>query len=472
MVYVADTYNHTIRKITPAGEVSTLAGTAGNSGSADGVGAAARFNWPRCIAVDSVGNIYVGDLDNHTIRKITPSGQVTTLAGSPGIAGSTDGIGSAARFYEPDGVAIDYAGNVYVSDWHSSAIRKITSTGFVTTLAGSARVDGSADGVGPAARFAGPLGVGIDSVGNVYVADTGNSSIRRITPSGNVSTYAGAAGAFGRVDGVASEARFYQPSGVAIDNAGNVYVADTWNNVIRKITAAGMVSTLAGTGSIGSTDGNGDTASFGFCELVSVGHPGVTYVRVCDAAGIATDSAGNVYVADLFNSTIRKITPAGVVTTLAGSARIAGSADGVGSAARFNFPRGVATDNQANVYVADTENHTIRKITPSGQVTTLAGSPGIAGSTDGIGSAARFNHPRGIATDGAGKVYVADTDNHTIRKIDPAGGVTTLVGVAGMIGFTPGALPGALANPQGVAVSGTTLYVTLFNGVAVVTNLQ
>jgi sugar lactone lactonase YvrE len=452
-VYVADRLNHTIRKITPAGVVTTLAGTAGIHGSTDGTGAAARFNHPDGVATDSAGNFYVADTRNHTIRKITPTGVVGTLAGAAGVRGSTDGTGAAARFTYPNGVATDSAGNLYVADWGNSTIRKITPAGVVTTLAGTAGVRGSTDGTGAAARFNSPSGVATDSAGNVYVADMYNHTIRKITPAGVVTTLAGTAGASGSTDGTGAAARFKGPISVAADSAGNVYVADTFNHTIRKITPVGVVTTLAGTAGVeGSTDGTGAAARF---------YP---------LNGVAADSAGNVYVADSFSDTIRKITPAGVVTTLAGRAGVQGSTDGTGAAAHFNLPMGVATDSAGNVYVADRNNNTIRKITPAGVVTTLAGTAGAGGSTDGTGPAARFSSPTGVAADSAGNVYVADAFNYTIRKITPAGVVSTVAGVAGQQGFVPGPLPGRLGYPAGLAVSGTSLYITLLNGVAVVQN--
>ena len=219
---------------------STLAGNAGY-GSADGTGSAARFWEPAGVAVDCAGNVYVADTDNYTIRKITPTGVVTTLAGLAGVSGSADGTNSAARFGFPSGVAVDSAGNVYVADTYNSTIRKITSAGAVTTLAGLAGSGGSADGTNSAAQFDDPTGVAVDSAGNVYVADSFNHTIRKITQAGGVTTLAGLAGSAGIADGTNSAARFYSPKGVAVDSAGNVYVADSDNNTIRLGTTSSPI---------------------------------------------------------------------------------------------------------------------------------------------------------------------------------------------------------------------------------------
>jgi hypothetical protein len=434
--YVADTYNFTIRKVTPGGAVTTLAGLAGSPGSADGTRSAARFLYPGGVAVDSAGNVYVADTYNHTIRKVTPAGVVTTLAGVAGSWGWADGTGSAAQFNYPAGVAVDSAANVYVADTDNYTIRKVTPGGVVTTLAGLAGYAGSADGTGSAAQFGKTAGVAVDSAGNVFVADAGNNTIRKVTPDGVVTTLAGQAASQGSADGIGSAAGFCWPRGVAVDGAGNVYVADTDNYTIRKVTPDGVVTTLAGlAGSEGSADGTGSAARF------------------CYPYGVAVDSAGNVYVADSNNSTVRKVTSDGVVRTLAGRAAGSGSADGIGSAARFDNPRGVAVDGAGNVYVADSDNTTIRKVTPGGMVTTLAGRPGSSGSADGTGSAAQFNWPSGVAVDSGGNVYVADTGNNTIRKVTPDGAVTTLAGVAGSLGSADGTgSAGRFDMPFGVAV--------------------
>lgn len=320
----------------------------------------------------------------------------TTLAGGGG-AGSADGTNSTASFNDPYGVAVDSSGNVYVADNYNDTIRKISPAGVVTTFAGLAGTQGGDDGTNSTARFDSPIGVAVDGSDNVYVADRANGAIRKITPDGVVTTLAGKV-IIGFVDGTGPAAAFSNPSGVATDSSNNVYVCDYGNNAIRKVTQAGVVTTIAGNGTVGSNDGTGSQATFN------------------NPIGLAVDSLGNVYVADTLNYTIRKITPAGVVTTLAGLAGNRGTDDGIGSAASFAAPYSAVTDSKGNVYVADLAGYTIRKITSSGVVTTLAGKPGFAASDDGIGSAARFFFPSGITRDSSGNLYVADSGNNIIRK--------------------------------------------------------
>lgn len=300
-LFVTDTANNTIRKITAAGVVSTLAGSAGNVGSADGSGQQARFNQPGGIAIDLAGNLYLADTQNHTIRKVSAAGVVTTLAGSAGQAGQTDGIAGNARFNQPRGLARDPAGNLYVTDTGNDTVRKITPEGVVTTMAGTAGNPGSADGNGARAQFNSPRGITIDKTANLnlYVADTNNNTVRKLSQSGDVSTLAGTAGASGSDNGGGQRARFNQPNGIAIDSAGNIRISDTDNQMIRSVSLTGVVSTLAGSaGTTGHTDGNGSDANFS------------------QPTGIAADTANNLYVADTSNNLIRKITPAGQVSTL------------------------------------------------------------------------------------------------------------------------------------------------------------
>jgi sugar lactone lactonase YvrE len=466
-LYVADTNNHTIRQITPAGVVTTIAGLAGSPGSADGAGSAARFNSPTGIAVDGAGNVFVADTNNHAIRQITSAGVVTTVVGLTGSPGSVDGTGSGARFNGPCGIAVDNSGNVYVADSNNHTIRRIAAGGVVTTLAGTAGLSGNIDATGSAARFFNPRGIAVDADGTLYVADTNNHQIRRVGADGVVTTLAGS-GQAGGSDGPSGDARFNHPEGVTVDAGGVIFVADTANDAIRKITG-GVVTTIAGFGeSFGSADGFEQAARFAHPSAIAVDlHTSLTCLPL---GGLRENS---LYVADRDNNTIRQISLAGfhsgtmpgVVSTVAGSVGNPGSADGPGSAARFNSPRAVAVDNspctnfsptRGALYVADGGNHTVRML-KNGVVTTLAGLAGTSGSSDGTGSDARFNEPSGIAVDNStGVVYVADSANHTIRKIEPGGIVTTIAGLAGTSGIADGA--GSTArfnNPTGLTVDAT-----------------
>ena len=298
----------------------------------------------------------MADTRNNRIRKISSAGVVSTLAGS-GSDAFADGAGTLASFSRPSAVALDGAGNVYVADGGSFLIRKINSSGTVSTLAGGMKqyLGGAqyefADGAGTSALFYNPDGLTLDSVGNVYVADAGFNRIRKITPSGMVSTFAGS-GSAAFADGAATSASFNNPSGLALDTSGTVYVADYSNNRIRKISPAGVVSTFAGSGSAAFADGTGTSASFN------------------GPSGLALDTRGNVYVADQGNNRIRMVSPSGVVSTLAGGGKTVGTygdsvpcIDGVS----FYEPSGVALDDAGNVYVADQSNHRISNISVSYQ---------------------------------------------------------------------------------------------------------
>lgn len=266
----------------------------------------------------------------------------------------------------------------------------------VSTFAGSG-VSGSTDGIGVAATLSIPTGIAIDLAGNIFVADSGTHKIRKITPAGFVTTFAGS-GDFGHLNGTGTNASFASPRGLAADSSGNIYVADVGNHAIRKITPAGVVTTLAGSfnGSSGSVDGSGTAARF------------------YSPTDVAVDPSGNIFVVDSIDRKVRKITPAGVVTTFAGSGS-SGSVDGVGINATFTFLNGIAVGSNGDVYVADSTLHKIRKITPAGVVTTYAGS-GSAGSVDGIGASASFYDPRRLALDSNGNIYVSETQNQKTRK--------------------------------------------------------
>lgn len=446
-----------VRKVViSTGEVTTLAGGLnGLNGKDDGIGTAARFDSPAGITTDGT-NLYLVDSQAYTVRKIViATAEVTTLAGKAYSGASTDGIGAAARFSQPYDITTDGT-NLYVCDTFSSKIRKIViATSEVSTLAGGNSGGlGSPDGVGSAARFTLPRGITTDGV-NLYVSDAGKTIIRKVViATGAVTSLAVSSGGYGANDGIGAAARFINPNDITTDGA-NLYVSDSGNDTIRVVaTATGAVTTLAGNAYVpsGATDGTGTGALFD------------------NPQGITIDGA-NLYVCDADNNTIRKVAIATrVVTTFAGSPGVSGSNDGIGTAARFNGPFDITSDG-INLYVSDTYNHTIRKIAiATGAVTTLAGSVGLAGSTDGIGTAARFNKPQGITTDGI-NLYVTDTNNATIRKVTIATGeVTTFAGSASASGSDDGiGIAARFYRPVDITTDGTSLYLSDNNTVRKVT---
>lgn len=435
-IYVADEGNNAIREMTPKAVVTTLAGLPGSSGSTDGTNGTARFFNPFSLVVDGSTNVYVADTLNDSIRLVTPDGVVTTLAGTAGTVGSTDATGQAARFHFPIGIAIDQNTNLFVSDFGNDTVREVNAALVVSTIAGAPGGSGTNDGVGSSAQFDFPVGLALDASGNLYVADYDNQTIRQITPAAAVTTLAGLAGASGTNDGVGNSARFSNPAAVAVDQNGNVIVGDTLNNAIRQITPVGNVTTLAGlSDTAGSSNGPAATATFN------------------EPFGVTVDTNNNIFVADTGNGVIREISAEAIVSTFAGTMRVTGTNDGTGTNAQFNVPEGIAVDANDDLYVVDHGNSTVRLITPDASVSTFAGIPGVTGSADGPAAASTFNFPFGTAVDKNGNVYISDLNNAIVRKITPAGMVTTIGGIAGQTGSLDGTGTDArFNNPTGLAV--------------------
>jgi len=316
---------------------------------------------------------------------------VSTIAGNKG-HGFGDGNKETAKFHHPHGVATDKYNNVYVADYYNHRIRKISPSGEVTTIAGSG-VIGYADGVGTNAMFHGPISVAIDDDDNLFISDFYNHKIRKISKQGAVSTIAGSSS--GYQDGIGTHAKFSNPTQIVLDSEKNIFISEWNNDRIRKITPGGVVSTIAGTGVSGLSNGNASAAQFR------------------NPSGIALDDQGSLYVADLSNHQIRKITTTGIVSTFAGSTP--GYKDGVGSEAQFNGPRGITFDGDGNLLVVDRGNHKIRKVNPQGVVSTIAGTN--QGHVDGPYTTASFYSPYDIALLSNGHMLVADNGNHAIRKL-------------------------------------------------------
>ncbi len=481
-LYVTDTFNHTIRRIDPAsGAVTTIAGKAGEPGSADGAPADARFDEPGGIASDGE-SLFVADNANDTIRRIDlASGLVSTVAGSPGQAGSDDGICDLARFKGPTGVAADGAGNLFVADTGNDTIRKIVlATEVVSTFAGAAGQAGAAGGIGGEARFDEPSGLAVDGAGGLYVADIGNQLIRFVDlASGDVTGVAGAPSPMCKFE---DPNRLCFPRGVAVER-GVVYVADTGADVIRALATDGLHVVAGGSPHPALTDGIGGAARFRFpfllagdgADIVYVADSGADAVRRVSVStgqvsqvarlpagfegvsGVALDGDA-LYVTNTFESVIEKVTLAdGRFSIVAGTAGAAGSGDGVGVDAQFMAPTGIVSDGHGSLYVAD--ESAIRRIDlGSFAVTTL---PVTFALDDDPDSQTAFSRPTGLAFDGAGNLYVADTSNHVIRRVDLASSVvSTVAGKTTLAGAADGTAGEARFNsPQGLALDGGILYV-------------
>jgi uncharacterized protein (TIGR03437 family) len=441
-LFIADYFNNRIRKITPGGIISTVAGSGAKGFSGDGGPAtSASLATPSGVVVDAGGNLFIADEGNNRIRKITPGGAITTVAGNGAQNFSGDGgPATSASLGGPRGVAVDAAGSLFIADKLNDRIRKITLGGTITTVAGNGIYRFAGDGkAAVTAVLNNPSGLAPDATGNLFVADTNNNRIRKITPGGTITTVAGGtAYGFSGDGGPATSALLNNPSGVAVDAAGNLFIADLGR--IRKVTLSGIITTVAGTGAGGPLGDGGPATS------ASLG-----------PSGLAIDAAGNLFVADYSSHRIRKVTPSGTITTVAGNGVAGFSGDGgPATSASLNYPTGTAVDAAGNLFIADQDNNRVRKVTPGGTITTVAGN-GSSFDFFGDGGPATYAAlawPAGVAVDAAGNLFIADYLNNRIRKVTPSGVITTVAG-NGVLGFNGDGGPAtyaALAGPAGVAV--------------------
>jgi beta-lactamase regulating signal transducer with metallopeptidase domain/sugar lactone lactonase YvrE len=513
-LYISDVFNKRIHKVTPDGVITGIAGNGESGFGGDGGQAAsALLNDPQSVAVDAAGNLYIADSRNDRIRKVTPDGIISTMAGSenPGYIGD-GGPATSALLRYPRSVAVDSAGNLYIVS--SRRVRKVTPDGIISNVAGIGMEGYSGDG-GPAtsARLSDPVAIAVDSVGNLYIADQACRCIRKVAAfqkldqSGKIATRVssdlrvnsplattqridsptsavpdgvggfyvsslyqnriyhvttdgrlrlaagtGIAG-YGGDGGQAASAQLYMPEGIAVDSAGNLFIADTVNDRIRKVTPAGIIATVAQLKApprvAVDSAGNLYIADYGHNSILKVMPDGVittiagngeegyngdggpaASARLARPHDAAVDSAGNLYIADTHNHRIRKVTPAGVITTAAGNGKLGFGGDGGKAAsAQLCYPHGVAVDSAGNLYIADSGNKRIRKVTPAGVIATVAGNGKAGFSGDGGQAAyAQLNYPYGVSVDSVGNLYIADIENLRVRKVTPAGVITTVAG--------------------------------------------
>ncbi len=435
-LYIADSADNVIERVSPSGAVTIAAGNGKAAYAGDGgAAAAASLNRPWSVAVDSAGNLYIADSGNNRVRKVA-NGMITTFAGNGAADFGGDGQSPrSAAFNSPLGVAVDSSGAVYVADTGNNRVRKIQGNS-VTTVAGTGAYNFGGDG-GPAtnAALANPEGIAVDLAGNLYIADSYNCRVRKVT-NGIITTVAGSANyGYGGDGGPAVNALLYVPLAVTVDANNNLYIADTGNYVIRKVTA-GVISTYAGNPNVSAGNGNGSAAN----------------AFIDNVYGLVADASGNLLIAQYYEGLIRKIS-GGTIATVAGNGLGGyGGDSGPAVAAFLDYPTRVAVDAAGNIYVADTDNNRIRKIS-NGMVTTFAGTGAAGFAGDGGPAAnAELNRPWGIALDAAGNLYIADNNNQRVRKV--SGGIINTIAGTGTQGSSGGSNPLtiSLSNPIAVAV--------------------
>ncbi len=453
-LYIADWQNNRIRKVGLDGIIVTIAG--GGSGGDGGLAAAAALNAPRGVAVDSNGNLYIADTDNQRIRIVSPGGVITTVAGNGAFGFSGDGgPATGAMLFQPWGLAVDPARNLYIADSGNHRIRVVNPGGIIATIAGGGVFIG--DG-GPAvsAVLSLPAALALDPAGNVYIADTDNNRVRRVTAQGTITTVAGSGstgiygGGFSGDGGPAVDALLRRPAAVAVDGAGNILVADSKNNRIRKVAADGTITTVAGNGIFGFSGDNGPAGS----ASLALSSPDRTDVPIPN--GLALDTAGNLYIADTYNQRIRKMSVSGSITTVAGNGDQNFSGDGgLATDAALNVPSAITLDAAGNLYIADTGNWRVRKVNPGGTITTVAGNGQCCVTGEGVpATSASVGNPHGLAVDAMGNLYISVSASHRIQKLSPDGTISTVAGTSqGAFSGDGGlATKASLNTPSGVTL--------------------
>ena len=452
-LYIADFNNGRIRKVSPQGIITTVAGNGKCCYSGDGGPAtAAALNRPSSVALDGVGNLYFSDYSGNRVRKVTPGGVITTVAGNGQEGFSGDGgPATSAMLGGPSDMTLDAAGNLYIAEINRNGIRKVNLEGIISTVAGNHVSGFSGDG-GPAtsASITAPEGIAVDGGGNLFIADFSNNRIRKVTPGGIISTVAGGGGSLGD-GGPATSAQVTNPMDVAVDAAGNLFIPDLGNRRLRRVSAGGTISTLAGNG---QPRFSGDGGPATLAELEEPRH-------------MALDAAGNLLIAEWSNFRVRKISPQGIISTVAGNGQRGGSGDGgPATAASLNTPSSVAVDSTGNLYIAEFHGGRVRKVNLLGTITLFAGGGGSLGD-NGPATSAKLVSPSGVAVDTAGNVFISDNGDHRVRKVSPAGTITTVAGngQGSSSGDGGQATAASINGPSGVALDAAlNIYITECSG--------
>ncbi len=456
-LFVADRGNNRIRKISPSGIITTVAGngTLGFSGDG-GPATSAQFGYLQGLAVDGAGNLFIADSGNNRVRKVSPSGIIATVAGNGSLGFSGDGgPATSAQLNNPWGVAVDGAGNLYIADSGNQRVRKVSPGGIITTVVGNGARGGLSGDGGPAtsAQVSYLQGLAVNGAGNLFIVDPANRRVRKVSTDGIIITVAGNGtdafvSGFSGDGGPATSAQLNRPNSVAVDAAGNLFIGDSGNNRVRKVSPSGIITTVAGNGTSGYSGDGGPATS----------------AQMSDLAGIAVDGAGNLFIGDNGNHRVRKVSPTGIITTVAGNGTFAYSGDGgPATSAALGFPSSVAVDAKGNLFIGDYGDYRsrVRKVTPEGVIVTVAGG-GSEPLDGGPATSAGLFYISAVAVDRAGNLFIATSNpnmddgvsSERIHKVSPDGIITTIAGT-GTVGFSGDGGPATsaqLSGPSGIAV--------------------
>ena len=489
-LYIADPLSDVVEKVTPGGTLSIIAGTGHFGRPTAGPATSSNLNHPDAVAVDSSGNVYIADTNNDLVEKVTPGGTLTIFAGNGLIGTPTPGPATSSDLSSPGDVAVDTSGNVYIADTNNSEVEKVTPGGTLSVIAGTGTSGAPTPGPATSSKLFKPLGIAVDSSGNVYIADTDNNEVEEVTSGGTLSIIAGTGASGAPTPGPATSSKLFDPSGVAVDSSGNVYIADRGNQRTEQVTSGGTLSVIAGTGAVGAPTAGTATSSKLFdpsgvavdssgnvyvadetagvvgkvssgtmsivAGLVDFGPPtagAATSSELAAPGGVAVDSSGNFYIADTDNNVVVKVTAGGTLSVIAGTGTSGAPTPGPATSSNLASPSGVAVDSSGNLYIADTNNNEIEKVTPGGTLSVIAGTGATGAPTPGPATSSKLDKPAAVAVDGSGNVYIADNDNNEIEKVTPGGTLSIIAGTGTESTPTPGpATSSDLDNPLGIAV--------------------
>jgi sugar lactone lactonase YvrE len=445
-LFIADSMNNVVEKVTPAGRLSVVAGNGKQGAPTPGPANRSHLNYPAGVAVDAHGDLFIADEFNHVVEEVTPAGRLSVVAGNGKQGAPTPGPANSSRFGRPNGVAVDAHGNLFIADESNHVVEEVTPAGRLSVVAGDGIAGSPTPGPATSSALNGPVGVAVDAHGDLFIADAGNHVVEEVTPAGRLSVVAGDGIAGSPTPGPATSSALNGPVGVAVDAHGDLFIADAGNNVVEEVTPAGRLSVVAGNGKQGTPISGPATSS-----------------ALNGPVGVAVDAHGDLFIADYYynitgyyyDNVVEEVTPAGRLSVVAGAVPDPGSPKpGPATRSHLNGPSGVAVDAHGDLFIADELKHVAEEVTPAGRLSVVAGNGKQGPPTPGPANSSALGLPSGVAVDAHGDLFIADAGNNVVEKVTPAGRLSVVAGDVAKLGPpTPGpANSSALDGPLGIAV--------------------